>query len=140
MDDDFRMGELKLAFSYHIVNQILDADGVVAPGEARFFKRMFPTSLLERAKFVDESGKFTQRWNDACGEALLQLPGLPVADRQHLIETLFQAAMADEVFEFSEEAVMQRAARLLGLDATQYSEAMDRLITSEIPLDEPVKE
>lgn len=140
MEDDFMIGELKLAFSYHIVNQILDADGILEPSEARFFKRMFPTSLLERARFVDGEGKFTQRWHDACGEALLQLPGLPLADRQHLVETLFQAAMADDVFEFSEEAVMQRAARLLGIDADAYSETMDRLITSEIPLDEPVTE
>jgi uncharacterized tellurite resistance protein B-like protein len=133
MEDDFHLGELKLAFSYHLVNQILGADGQVVPAEARFFKRVFPQALLEQSRFV-EDGKFTQRWNDACGEALLRLPELPVSDRQKIIAGLFKAALADDVFEFSEEAVMSRAARLLGLSSHEYDEVMDRLVTSEVPL------
>lgn len=138
MDEDFHLGELKLAFSYHIVNQILGADGKVVPAEARFFKRVFPQALMEQSRFVEE-GQFTQRWHDACGEALLRLPTLPVADRQKIVEGLFKAALSDDVFEFSEEAVMARAARLLGLSADDYDDVLDRLVTSEVPL-EPMKE
>ena len=137
MDEDFELTELELAFCYHIVNQIVDADGVRAPEEARFLKATFPAGVFEKAGFVRADGHFSQRWHDACGEALLVLPGRPLEDRLRMVRTLFDAALADDAFEMEEEAVMKRAARLLGLAPEEYAAELERLVTSEVALDEP---
>ena len=48
MDEDVPLDQLKLAFSYHVVNQILGSDGEVVPAEAGFLARTYPSALLER--------------------------------------------------------------------------------------------
>jgi uncharacterized tellurite resistance protein B-like protein len=134
VDEDFSADELKLAFSFHIVNQILGSDGMVAPEEARFLERSFPKALLERSGFL-QGGRFTRRWNEALGEALLQLPVLPVTERVRIIETFFRAALADDQFAWSEGDVMKRAARLLALTPEDYGRVLDQLVTSEVTLE-----
>lgn len=135
MDEDFSLDELKLAFGWHIVNQILGADGRVDPVEARFLARTFPALLMERSGFVAADGAFTDRWHEALGEALLRLPTLSVAERVAMIDTFFRAAVVDDQFELAEAGVMHRAARLLGLREDQYAELVEKLVTSEVPLE-----
>lgn len=135
MDEDFSLDELKLAFSYHVVNQILGADGSVVPAEARFLEKTFPRLLLERSGFVDAKGAFTKRWHDALGEALLQLPTRSVPERVAIVDTFFRAALADEALEVAEAGIMKRAARLLGLQEEDYDQIVDQLVTSEVDLE-----
>ena len=135
MDEDFSQADLELAFGWHVVNQLLGADGVVVPTEQGFLERTFPRAKLAASGFVDARGAFTPRWQDALGEALLQLPALPVAERVRLIETLFGAALADDVFEKEEGEVVVRIARLLGLKDDEYAGVIDRLVTNEVALD-----
>lgn len=135
MDEDFSLDELKLAFSYHIVNQILGADGRVDPVEARFLARTFPALLLERSGFVAADGSFTDRWQEALGEALLTLPTLSSAERVAIVDMFFRAAVVDDQFELTEASVMHRAARLLGLKEDEYAELLERLVTSEVALE-----
>ena len=135
MDEDFSLDELKLAFSYQLVNQILGSDGTVVPEEARFLERTFPKLLLERSGFVDARGSFTKRWQDALGEALLQLPTRTVEERVAIIDTFFRAALADDAFEVAEAGIMKRAARLLGLQEHEYDQIVDQLVTSEVDLE-----
>ncbi len=134
--DDFGLDELKLAFSYHIVNQILDADGVVAPAETRFLQRTFPRKLFEFADFVGKGGgSFTERWREALGEALLVLPTRPRDERLGIVRTLFDAAMADDSFAAVEANVVRRAARLLALDPEDVSDMIDTLILQDLSED-----
>ena len=135
MDEDFSLDELKLAFSWHMVNQIVGSDGMVAPAEAKFLSRTFPESLLRHSGFVSSTGAFTQRWNDALGEALLRLPELSVAERASVIGTFFQAAVADDDFQRVEADVIRRAARLLGLQGEEYADLVEALVTSEVDLE-----
>lgn len=115
MDEAFTHEELKLAFAFHVVGQILGADGQVERGERTFLERTFPRALLERSRFLGPDGQYTARWNEALGEALLVLPTLPVGERIALVDVLFRAALADDVLELEEGAVVERAARLLAL-------------------------
>lgn len=131
---DFSIEELKLAFSYHLVNQVLGADGVVAPQEFKFLHRTFPQDVLARSRFVTD-GRFTRRWQEALGEALLQLPSLGVPERLSLVETLFHAALADDELTGEEAHILKRAARLLGLADRDYAALLEQLVTNEVPLE-----
>jgi uncharacterized tellurite resistance protein B-like protein len=137
MDEDFSLDELKLAFMYHLAHQIVGADGVVAPDEARYVERTFPELLLSRSGFVGEDGAFTERWREALGEALLRLPVLSVAERVAMVDTLFDAAMADDSLLEVEADTVRRAARLLALDDEQVSELIERWNTVEAPRPTP---
>lgn len=139
MDEDFSIDQLKLAFTYHIVNQILESDADVVPAEARFLQRTFPKDLLETSGFVDASGRYTQRWQDALGEALLELPvRLPVEERLAILETFYQAAISDDDFQYIEGNILVRAARLLGLKPEQFTARLEQLIgTGSIDLPAP---
>jgi uncharacterized tellurite resistance protein B-like protein len=136
VDEDFSLDELKLAFSYHIVNQILGSDGSVAPAEAKFLSTTFPAELLSRSGFVSSTGRFTPRWNEALGEALLRLPTLSVPERVQIIDTFFRAATADDEFLGVEAEVMRRAARLLGLHDEEFGQVLVNLVTHEVTLEE----
>jgi uncharacterized tellurite resistance protein B-like protein len=139
VDEDFGLDELKLAFSYHIVNQIVDADGVVAPSEATFLRQTFPRALFEHADFVDkERGVFTERWREALGEALLVLPTRSREERLGVIRTLLDAALSDADFAHEEGQILQRAARLLALDPGDVGEMVDALVSNEVTLDTTV--
>jgi hypothetical protein len=127
MDEDVPLEELKLAFSYHVVNQILGSDGVVVAAEAGFLARTYPPALLERSGFVSGDGGFTERWQTALGEALLQLPTLPVAERTAIVDSLFDAALADDRFDVAEAGLVLRAARLLGLREPEVAPLLARV-------------
>ena len=139
MHEDFSTEQLKLAFTYHIVNQILESDDEVVPAEARFLATTFPKDLFEGSGFVDAAGKYTQRWQDALGEALLELPErLSVAERLGILEMFYKAAISDDDFQYIEGNVLVRAARLLGLKPEQFTERLEQLIgTGSIDLPAP---
>jgi hypothetical protein len=127
MDEDVPLDQLKLAFSYHVVNQILGSDGEVVPAEAGFLARTYPPTLLEQSGFVGSDGRFTERWQHALGEALLELPTLDTAERIAIVDVLFHAALADERFDVAEAGVVLRAARLLGLREEQVAPLVARV-------------
>ncbi|HHO49830.1 MAG TPA: hypothetical protein ENK18_02915 [Deltaproteobacteria bacterium] len=133
--EDFETDELELAFCYHIVTQILGRGDALVPEEARFLQRSFPAEVFTRARFIGADGQYTARWHDACGEALMQLPTLPVERRLEIIASLLEATLADDVFELEEGVVIQRAARLLGLKPEEYGPLLDSLVTPEVPIE-----
>ena len=65
---------LKLAFSYHALEQIIGADGVLEPEELAFLKSTFSDELMTEAGFFDGSGGKTPAYERALEEALLELP------------------------------------------------------------------
>jgi len=126
--DDFSTEELTLAFSYQLVQRIIAADGEVVEAERRLMDRLFPADKLRELGFLRADGGFTQRWQDALGEALVELPvALSVDARLDLVETLWNAALADDEIHADEQAAVKHAARLLGLHKDQV---VDRLNTS----------
>ena len=125
MTHDFDTEQLTIAFSYQLVHRIVSADGTVVEAEQQLMDRMFPAETLRRHGFVDDSGQFTQRWNDALGEALVELPvALSVDERLDLVERLWSAAQADEEIHASEEVAVKHAARLLGLQPDQVADRL----------------
>ncbi|MCB9669386.1 MAG: TerB family tellurite resistance protein [Alphaproteobacteria bacterium] len=140
MDEDFTLDELKLAFTFHITNQILESDGTVAPEELAFLQKWFPEAVFRESRFIDAKGRYTSRWEDALGEALLQLPErLSVEERLDLLETFYRAAISDGDTQYIEGNILVRAARLLGLKPSQFTarvEAMFGTGSIDLPLPE----
>lgn len=141
MDETFTTDELKLAFTYHISNQILQSDGIMAPGETAFLRASFPEDLFAASGFVDAKGHYTPRWNDALGEALLELPvRLSVEQRLDLLETFYRAAISDGDGQYIEGNILVRAARLLGLKPSQFTARVERMFGTgsiDLPMPEP---
>ncbi len=135
MDEDFARWELELAFTWHVVHQIVAADGQVTDTERDFVGRNLPQGVIEKAGFV-KGDAFTPRFEAALGEALLLLPTLPKDDRAQIVRTLFRAAVADDDFARNEEATVRRAARLLNLHEADYLDILDALVTSEVTLED----
>jgi len=125
-DDDFSNEQLTIAFSYQLVQRIVRADGEVVEAEERLLAKMFPEDELRAHGFLDDHGGFTQRWNEALGEAIVELPvALSVDERLDLVEKLWAAAMADEELHADEQAAVKHAARLLGLHKDQVVERLN---------------
>lgn len=129
-DEDFARWELELAFTWHVVHQILAVDGQVTEAERAFVARQLPAGRLGEAGFL-QGGPFTDRFRAALGEALLQLPTLPKDERAGIVRTLYRAAVADASFARSEAATVQRAARLLALQEPDVRDVLDTIVASE---------
>jgi uncharacterized tellurite resistance protein B-like protein len=113
---EFDLLQLKLAFAYHIVQRIVGADEKLARGEIRFLEQRFPAALMRRAGFLSETGTFTEAFERATSEALVDLPVRLNADEKlSLLDLLFEATLADDEFHASEAKVLVHAARLLGV-------------------------
>ena len=138
-DEDFARWELELAFTWHVVHQIVAVDGAVTAAERAFVDRSLPEGMLEKARFV-RGAAFTPRFDAALGEALLVLPTLPKDDRARIVRTLFRAALADDEFVREEESTVRRAARLLHLQEADYLDILDGLVTGEVPLEDGTEE
>ena len=114
---------LELAFAYHLADQVVGADGHVAPQEAAFLEERFGAGRLRAYGFVDEAGAFTEGFRAAVDEALAVLPSeLPEARKVALMELLRQASLADQEGHESEANVLIVAARLLGLDPRRWAD------------------
>ncbi|MCB9682419.1 MAG: hypothetical protein H6733_13210 [Alphaproteobacteria bacterium] len=113
---DFELPHLELAFAYHVIQQVVGADGVVGDAELRFVEERFPPAVLRSAGFKDARGRFTDRYEEALGDALLELPvRLPMDARLVLIDLFLDASLADDDHGAAEAVHAARAARLLGI-------------------------
>lgn len=125
--DDFPPDALAFAFGYEMATRIVSDDGAVGPSEQAFLDRHFPPAAFQAHGFHDASGHVTQRWHDALGEALLEVPSFPEADRLDLLTQLWTAAMADDHLHPDEQRSIGHAARLLNLPADKVADWLKHL-------------
>ena len=117
----FDVDELKLAFAYHVIEEIIGADARIDQGELAFLDGRFPPALLRNCRYVDESGMRTDRYRQALDEAMIELPDrLTVGEKLQLLEIFTAAAAADGAYAMAEGMVLDRAAEYLGLDSTDW--------------------
>jgi len=118
---------LAFAFGYEMATRIVSADGTIGAAERAFLDRHFPPASFREHGFRDEVGQLTQRWHDALGEALLEVPSFPEADRLDLLTQLWTAALADDDLHPDEKRSITHAARLLNLPADTVAAWLKRL-------------
>ncbi len=116
----FGLDDLKLAFSLHVVDQIVAADDQLTRAELAFLEAQFPQKLLVDRGFVDASGVRTDAYHQAAMDALDRLPHqLELDDKIALLSVFFAATIADEHFETAEGNALVDAARLLDMTDTE---------------------
>lgn len=123
----FGIDDLKLAFSMHMVDQIVAADDVLSPEELAFLERRFPLSMLVERGFAHADGERTEAWHQAAVDALERLPTeLTESEKIELLAVFFEATIADARFERAEGNLLVDGARLLDLDDA----VIDRFLAS----------
>ena len=134
--------QMKQAFAYHVVQQILAADDHVARGEVRFLEERFPRETMVQVGLMDEEGVFTDRFPDAYTEALRRLPAALGRDEKLALITLFlDACVADGALDSNEGRVLLDAADRLGVTPHELNAHLDTLAMVgevELGLPEPV--
>jgi len=120
---DFDTEALKLAFSYHALEQIIAADGVLEPEELAFLEQTFPSELMKESGYMDDAGDKTPLYSHALDEALIELPDrLTLGEKLCIVEIFVDATIADGVFRHSESEVLQQAAIMLGVTTDEWSQ------------------
>lgn len=103
---------MRLSFALHFATRIVEADGVVRPGEHEFMAGVFPPALLDRLGLDQESAR--HEYFEAARE---QLAGrLGHHDKLGLISLFFSACYADGSLDAREMRVLREAGEILGLD------------------------
>ena len=116
------LDRLKLAFAYHLAEEVVGADRDVAPEEVVFLEQAFSRDQLEAHGLLDRDG-FTPAFREAVEEALRVLPAaLPEAEKRDLMDLLHDASLSDAQGLESEANVLIVAARLLGLDPAPWAQ------------------
>jgi hypothetical protein len=123
----FGLDDLKLAFSLHVVDQIVAADDQLTRAELAFLESQFPQKLLRDRGFADEDGVRTDAYHQAAMDALDRLPHqLELDEKVALLSVFFAATIADERFEAAEGNALVDAARLLDMT----DDEIDRFLAS----------
>ena len=124
----FAIDQLKLAFAYSIVEEIVDAGEEVDDAERKYLAETFPATSLASCGFLDENGKLNDDYRAAVEESLETLSGaLALDDKFALVDIFMGASLADGEFHHEEGNVMVWAARLLGITSDQLDSHLDTI-------------
>lgn len=136
----FPVDQLKLAFAYHIVRQIVGADGEFGAAEQRWIARAFPPTTLETSGFLDRN-LLTMAFERALETALVELPQrLTLEEKLDLLETFLDASLADEQLHHTEGSLIVKAAELLGVPPDALDKHLDTLDSvGSVELDSPIE-
>jgi uncharacterized tellurite resistance protein B-like protein len=120
----------KLAWTLHMVRQIIGADAHVDPTELEFLRDRFPVELLTDCGFGDPNDPST-RYLEARDTAQVELADrLPLGEKLQLLEILVDAAAADGVLQAEEADALHAAAHMLGVDDSAWREHLEQLLAS----------
>ena len=129
---------LMLAFTLHMVREVLGADAVFTPEEIRFLHENFPEDLLVDCGFLSDSGHTTDAFEADRNLALVELPDMLTLDEKlTLIELLLRASAADTILQQEEQQVLYDAADALGVSRVVLDEQITQwLLAGRITMDE----
>jgi len=124
----YDLDQLKLAFAYSIVEEIVDADAHVDEAESRYLAEVFPSITLESCGFLDEGGKLNDAYRGAVAKSLEVLSGsLSLKQKFELIGMFMGASLADGEFHHEEGNVMIWASRLLGISTAELDQHLENM-------------
>ena len=127
MSDD--LPRLKLAFAYHVITELVRADGQISDREVAFITATFPGTDLARAGFVDVEGRMTQTFVEARDRALVELQDrLSEGDKLVLIQQIADASAADGVLMPEEADALSAIAAILGVADRLWLDHLEGLI------------
>ena len=125
MAQPFDLDILRTVFAYHVVEEVVGVDGEVTHDELSFLSVRFPRDRMLELGLFDTTGKPTERFESARGEAIIRLPTeLSWEQRVDMVRTFFDAGMADGRLERDESRVVIRAAELLQVPVDDWMRAL----------------
>ena len=112
---------LKLAFAWHLCQQVVDADGAILPEERAFLESHFPREQLVAHGLADAEGRWTDAFGATVEEAFRILPGALSADEKtSLMHMLKEASRSEGSTPDAEANVLIVAARILGVRPSDF--------------------
>jgi len=112
---------LKLAFAWHLCQQVVDADGSVLPEERAFLESHFPREQLVAQGLADADGRWTEAFGPTVEEAFRILPSALSTDEKNvLMHTLREASRSEGATPDAETNVLIVAARILGVRPSDF--------------------
>jgi len=122
------LAPLKTAFALHVARMIVEADEVLDYDEMHVIERAFPSSRLRALGFLDDSGRFTSRYDDALARALQVLPReVTLAEKLELVTLFHRTCMADGDLDPREVKVLHHAAEMIDLSAASLARHLDAI-------------
>jgi uncharacterized tellurite resistance protein B-like protein len=129
MPEDSR--HLQVAFTYHLLLEVVRADGTVDGAELDWLERRFPLEGLREFGFVDSAGRLTAAFHEARDLARIELPDrLTVGEKLALLEVVAEASAADGVLTPEEADALAAVAEILGLPDADWRDHLDALVSS----------
>jgi uncharacterized tellurite resistance protein B-like protein len=129
MPDDVR--RLQVAFTYHLLLEVVGSDGHVDGAELDYLQRIFPIDDLEAFGFVDGDGRLTDAFEEARDLALIELPDrLTLGEKLGVVEIVAEATAADGVLTPEEADTLAAVARILGIPAGEWHTHLDGMFVS----------
>jgi len=139
MSEAQELDTLRLVFAYHVVQQVVAADGVVDDDERAFLEAHWPQARLTELGLLDSTGQPTEAFHQARNTAVSQLrTQLELEQKLELIDTFLQASLSDGHLHHAESAAVVQAARLLDLPGSVWLARLeDNGLVGDVDLPEP---
>jgi uncharacterized tellurite resistance protein B-like protein len=123
---DYPIDQLKLAFAYQMVQEIVSADSEIDIAEMSYLDEVFPNSTLASCGFIDSDYKLTPRFHDAVRISRIELPrNLSLAQKLELVDTFLDASLSDADFHHREGHVLVNAALALGVTSAEFDQHLN---------------
>lgn len=121
MAEPFDLDTLQMVFAYHVVEEVVGADGEISDEELAFLQERWPREVMAERELLDSQAKPTARFESARREAIARLPtSLTPAAKLELVQLFFHAGMVDGHLDRGESEVVMRAADLLGVPVEEW--------------------
>lgn len=130
---------LRMVFGYHVVQEVVAADGTVDASEAAYLESHWPRQHLVDKGLLDSTGAPTEAFHSARNAAVSQLKTLlELEQKLSLIDTFLQASLADGHLHHAESAAVVQAARLLDVPGSVWLARLEAQgLAGQVELPEP---
>jgi hypothetical protein len=129
MPEDVR--RLQVAFTYHLLLEVVGSDGHVDGAELDYLEQVFPIDGLRGFGFVDGAGRLTPAFEEARDLALIELPErLTLGEKLGIVEIVAEASAADGVLTAEEADTLAAVARMLAIPDRAWRDHLDGMLRS----------
>lgn len=120
---------LQVAFTYHLLLELVGSDGHVDGSELDYLERLFPIDDLRAFGFVDGGGRLTAAFEECRDLALLELPDrLTLGEKLGILEIVAEASAADGVLTPEEADTLAAAAAMLAIPDRDWRDHVDGML------------
>jgi uncharacterized tellurite resistance protein B-like protein len=117
--------DMKLAFTWHVSQQLIAADGVVTSDEKSWLRVRYALRARDRGLMFPD-GKPTAAYQVLLDAALKELPALPREERLELVDDVIDTILADGLVQHQELEKLREIGTQLGLGGPDLDEVFKK--------------